>query len=127
MTTSSQLPNYSADLINNSETYTITINPQSSIDNIYIDTTTMNGAYSITSGVNVGAVGSAYSINDTITLNSEYQFNWGDAEEWIDSFPDWQRVQDMCKKYPGLEIALRNFQTVYTLVKDDYDNPKDEK
>jgi len=27
----------------------------------------------------------------------------------------------------GLEIALRNFQTVYTLVKDDYDNPKDEK
>jgi len=30
----------------------------------------------------------------------------------------------MCKKYPGLEIALRNFRTVYTLVKDDYDNPK---
>ena len=121
MTTSSQLPNYSTDLFS-SDTCTITIDPVSSIDNIYIDTTTMNGAYSITSG----AVGSSYSINDTITLNQEYQFNWGEAEEWVDAFPDWQRVQDMCKKYPGLEIALRNFQTVYTLVKDDYDNPKDE-
>lgn len=75
-----------------------------------------------------GAVGSSYTINtsDTITLNGIYDFNWGAAQEWVDSFPDWQRVQDMCKKYPGLEIALRNFQTVYTLVKDDYDNPKDE-
>jgi hypothetical protein len=81
---------------------------------------------SSTSSITLGAVGSSYSINDTITLNSEYQFNWGEAEEWVDAFPDWQRIQDMCKKYPGLEIALRNFQTVYTLVKDDYDNPKDE-
>jgi hypothetical protein len=120
MTTSSQLPNYSTDLFSG-DTYTITIDPISPIDNVYIDTT-MSGTSSIT----LGAVGSSYSINDTITLNSEYQFNWGEAEEWIDAFPDWRRVQDMCKKYPGLEIALRNFQTVYTLVKDDYDNPKDE-
>jgi hypothetical protein len=79
--------------------------------------------------ISTGAAGTIYTINssDTITFNSgEYQFNWGDAKEFVDSFPDWQRVQDMCKKYPGLEIALRNFQTVYTLVKDDYDNPKDE-
>jgi len=63
--------------------------------------------------------------SDTITLNSDYQFHWGDAEEFVDAFPEWQRIQNMCKKYPGLEIALRNFRTVYTLVKDDYDNPKD--
>jgi hypothetical protein len=77
--------------------------------------------------ISAGAAGT-YTINssDTITLNTDYQFSWGDAEEFVDAFPDWQRVQDMCKKYPGLEIALRNFQTVYTLVKDDYDNPKDE-
>jgi hypothetical protein len=79
--------------------------------------------------ISTGGAGTIYTINssDTITFNSdEYQFNWGDAEEFVDAFPEWQRVQDMCKKYPGLEIALRNFQTVYTLVKDDYDNPKDE-
>lgn len=122
MTTSSQLPNYSTDLFSN-ETYTITIDPTPSIDTIHIDMSTINGAYSITSGA-VGASGSYVSTN---SVNGVYEFNWGDAEEWVDAFPDWQRVQDMCKKYPGLEIALRNFQTVYTLVKDDYDNPKDEK
>jgi hypothetical protein len=74
------------------------------------------------------------SVDNSITINlntlqidtSNYEINWNwQQEEWIDSFPDWNRIQAMCKKYPGLEIALRNFQTVYTLVKDDYDNPKD--
>lgn len=46
--------------------------------------------------------------------------------EWVDSFPDWYRMQEMCKKYPSLEIAMRNLQTIYTLVKDDYDNAKDQ-
>lgn len=69
-----------------------------------------------------GGSSNSYTINDTIVFDN---FNWGDAQEFVDAFPDWQRVQDMCKKYPGLEIALRNFQTIYTLVKDDYDNPKD--
>jgi hypothetical protein len=62
--------------------------------------------------------------SNTITLNTDYQFSYGSSEEFVDSFPGWQRVQDMCKRYPGLEIALRNFRTIYTLVKDDYDNPK---
>ena len=70
---------------------------------------------------------STYTINtDTISTDG-YVFNWGASEEWVDSFPDWARVKSMCEQYPGLEIALRNFQTIYTLVKDDYDNPKDKK
>jgi hypothetical protein len=82
----------------------------------------------------IGAVGGTYSIGnissvgsgtDTISINSSFTFNL--PEEWVDSFPDWHRVEDMCKKYPGLEIALRNFQTVYQLVKDDYDNPTPKK
>ena len=108
-----------------SDTFTITL-PPDVYTSTYID-----------SSMNVASDGNVYTISsggggtytsiggDTITLNTDYQFSWGDAEEFIDSFPDWQRIQDMCKKYPGLEIALRNFQTVYTLVKDDYDNPKD--
>jgi hypothetical protein len=47
--------------------------------------------------------------------------------EWVGTFPDWDKVEDMCKKYPALEIALRNFKTVYQLVKDDYDNPTPKK
>jgi hypothetical protein len=87
-----------------------------------MSTITLTGAVASQPVYTIGSTTSSYSINtDTIT------FNWGDAQEWVDSFPDWNRVQDMCKKYPGLEIALRNFKTVYTLVKDDYDNPKDKK
>lgn len=69
---------------------------------------------------------STITINDPDAYTSSMTFNWGDNTEWKDAFPDWNRVQDMCKKYPGLEIALRNFRTIYTLVKDDYDNAKDQ-
>jgi hypothetical protein len=78
-----------------------------------------------------GAGGTYTSINGISTINtvsidtSSFTFNL--PKEWIDCFPDWHRVEDMCKKYPGLEIALRNFQTVYQLVKDDYDNPTPKK
>jgi len=54
-------------------------------------------------------------------------FTFHMPKEWVDCFPDWHRVEDMCKQYPGLEIAFRNFQTVYQLVKDDYDNPTPKK
>lgn len=124
MTNSSQPKNLSKDLLDDililggatgSDTFTITIPSDTMNTTNYID--------------DIGTItlsGSGYA-GDTITINNNYDFNWGSAEEWVDSFPDWQRIQDMCAKYPGLEIALRNFQTVYTLVKDDYDNPKDEK
>jgi hypothetical protein len=77
------------------------------------------GTYSI------GAVGSSAGIN-TISIDTS-SFTFHMPQEWIDCFPDWHRVDSMCKKYPGLEIALRNFQTVYQLVKDDYDNPTPKK
>jgi len=107
MNDSSPLPNYS------------TI----SIDDILKDLTiNLNDTIN-----NISITGSSYGDTYTIQVPTEYAFNWGDAQEFVDSFPDWQRVQTMCEKYPGLKIALQNFQTVYTLVKDDYDNPKDEK
>jgi hypothetical protein len=76
--------------------------------------TSMSGTYTIGNS------------SDTITFDSS-TFKWKEPAEWIDAFPEWGRVDDMCKKYPGLEIALRNFQTVYQLVKDDYDNPTPKK
>lgn len=131
MSNSSQPKNYSDDLIN-IDNISISISDDTMIGNIgNITIPTYSGQGSVTSSyvspnTNTITLTGGYTIvSDTINLNQGYEFNWGDAQEWIDSFPDWQRVQDMCKKYPGLEIALRNFQTVYTLVKDDYDNPKD--
>jgi hypothetical protein len=49
------------------------------------------------------------------------------GEEWIHKFPDWTRVEDMCKEYPGLAIAFEKFKTVYKLVADDYDTPKNKR
>ncbi len=71
------------------------------------------------------SIGSSY-ISDTITIdNNQFTFNF--PEEWINSFPDWHRVKDMCDKYPGLKIAFDNFRVFYEMVKDDYDNPTPKK
>jgi hypothetical protein len=132
MSNFSQQQNSSTDLITESlitlsgtgtDTFTIELPSDLYSSSNYINTN-MN-TVSISGPAYSGVTYTTLTSNDTITLNTDYQFSWGDPEEWVDSFPDWQRVQDMCKKYPGLEIALRNFRTVYTLVKDDYDNPKD--
>ena len=128
MSNSSQQQNSSEKLINDafitigatgSDTFTIELPSDLHASSGYYIDSNMN-----TISISGGAA-SSYTIlaSDTITLND--QFNWINSEEFVDSFPVWERVQDMCKKYPGLEIALRNFRTVYTLVKDDYDNPKD--
>lgn len=111
-----------------SDTYTITIDPNSYTssnltysDNITITSQPYNSMHS----------NATVSIPTTYTIGTNStgfnDIHWGQQEEWVNSFPDWHRVEDMCKKYPGLEIALRNFRTVYTLVKDDYDNPKTKK
>jgi hypothetical protein len=83
------------------------------------DSTTMS---TITLSPSTYSIGTMSPSISTISIdNSSFTFNL--PQEWVDSFPAWSRVNDMCKKYPGLEIAFRNFQTVYQLVKDDYDNP----
>ena len=127
MKNSSQQQNSLDDLL----TDTITITGTNDYSYIY-DTTSMS---SITIGpiTSVGAAGSTYTIGSsaspsvsTVSIDSS-QFSWNLPEEWVGTFPDWNRVDDMCKKYPALEIALRNFKTVYQLVKDDYDNPTPKK
>ena len=78
------------------------------------------GSFTITNG---GASASGYI--GSVTLDNT-QFNWRD-EEWVNSFPQWARIQEMCEQYPGLKIAFEKFKTTYKLVKDDYDHPKDKK
>ena len=126
MSNSSQQPSSLDDLL--SETFTVDANTGSYTvtlpDNMFTSTGQINTNMSTITIA--GGATSTYINSDTITLSSGSEFIWKIPEEWIDAFPDWSRVQDMCKQYPGLKIALRNFQTVYTLVKDDYDNPKTE-
>jgi hypothetical protein len=76
-------------------------------------TTSSGNGYTISSG------DTTFTLGDIST-----DYNWG-RSEWEDCFPDFDRVKAMCECYPGLQIALEKFKTVYKLVKDDYDNPKD--
>jgi len=111
MSDSSQRPDYSTIWINDQE--------------VKLDSWTDMSSISINSNI-TNSIGTI-TIDSSFGTTSDYTFNdirWS-SEEWIDSFPDWNRIQDMRKKYPSLEIAMRNLQTIYTLVKDDYDNPKD--
>jgi len=99
--------------------------------------TSGTGCGSITLDLNSYAAGpsiSTYTATDTITLtglgpngtDSSY-FTYNLPEEWKDSFPDWDRVKNMCGQYPGLKVAFDNFRVFYEMVKDDYDNPTPKK
>ena len=48
-------------------------------------------------------------------------------DEFDGRFPDYDRVQEMCKEYPGLEIAYKKFKEVYKMVKEDYDGKERER
>ena len=89
------------------------------------------GAGASGSSGTISISGSGYTIasGSTVTLNdvNTTSFNWKMPEEFIDAFPDYDRVEKMCKEYPGLAIAFEKFKTVYKLVKDDYDTPKDKR
>jgi len=92
-----------------------------------------SGSYFYNTGAGMGGAGStSFTIANggissigSVTLDSTH-FNWGDTE-WVNAFPQWARIQEMCEQYPGLKIAFEKFKTTYKLVKDDYDNPKDKK
>jgi hypothetical protein len=99
------------------------------------------GSYNTVIGYGAGAVGSSGTISisggsgytiasgSTITLNdiNTTSFNWKMPEEFVDAFPDYNRIEKMCKEYPGLAIAFEKFKTVYNLVKDHYDTPEDQR
>ena len=48
-------------------------------------------------------------------------------EEFDGRFPDYDRIQEMCKEYPGLEIAYKKFKEVYKMVKEDYEGKERER
>jgi hypothetical protein len=118
----------------------ITIASSASSDTITVIPSDMSYTYSTAYDINsnnvtISGVGAqpTYSLGSsgisTITLNgidaSSYSFNL--PQEWVGCFPDWDKVEDMCKEYPGLKIAFENFKVFYEMVKDDYNNPTPKK
>ena len=93
-----------------------------------MDTITLTG-----SGSAGTAMGGTYTIGSagvsSITLNdiNTSEFTWKMPEEWVDSFPDYSKVQEMCDKYPAFKIAFEKFKQMYDLVEDDYEAKKGNK
>jgi hypothetical protein len=104
---------------------TITLNSSTMSSNTITVSSGHNYYYSTgskmttSSGGNVG-IGTT---NGTYTIGPM----WATSEEFVDVFPDFSRIQKMCKEYPGLAIAFEKFKTVYSLVKDDYDTPENQR
>jgi hypothetical protein len=73
----------------------------------------------------VGGLSSAQICSISTISVADIKMNW--PEEWVNCFPEWSRIEKMCEEYPGLRIAFEKFKTVYALVKDDYDTPKDKR
>ena len=72
----------------------------------------------------VGAGGTTYNIG---TDGAGSTFTWKLPEEWVDTFPDYSKVQEMCDKYPAFKIAFEKFKQMYDLVEDDYEAKKGNK
>jgi len=111
--------------ISNNSYDTITLTDPISISTV--DTSTLS-TYTFSSGANtftIGASGSSGSSYINSIDTTSIIFNT--PEEWVDCFPDFDRIEQMCKEYPGLAIAFEKFKTTYKLVKDHYDTPEDQR
>ena len=133
MTTSSVPTDYSTIL--SSDTITITgyepsnfstIQPLTTNQIVTIGSSNSSVYYTAPSMTTMSTINSG-SINTVSIDTNLWNTSFNLPIDWVDAFPSWDKVQDMCKQYPSLEIALRNFQTIYQLVKDDYDNPAPKK
>ena len=99
-------------------------------------TTSTTGIYYTGSGISnnsgtitfsnggTGSSGSSFTIGGA---GSGYEWSYKIPEEFVDAFPEWQRITKMCEEYPGLKIAFEKFKTTYYLVKDHYDTPEDQR
>ena len=134
MSSSSQQPNSS---ITSNDTYTIDMSNLSSYSINASDTITLSGiencnvSYYGGSTLTTTAISSltASQIN-TVTIggtidSSSFTINF--PNEWVNCFPEFNRIERMCEEYPGLKVAYEKFVTTYKLVADHYDTPKDKR
>lgn len=104
---------------------TITISNSSFTSSTSSNTITLSYPTSIS-----GTGGTSYISGATVGgISGISTVDWGalQTEEFVNCFPSYDKIQSMCKEYPGLKIAYEKFVTTYKLVKDDYDTPKDQR
>ena len=126
MTTSSQQPDCSTILSSDLTTddiitisspyYSAGYNYNSNISTITL-TGSGNTTYTIPS-----LTGDTISFPDSINTIESYF-----PKEFINSFPNWDKIEEMRKEYPALDIAMKKFEEVYKMVEDDWQAQKGQK
>jgi hypothetical protein len=94
------------------------------------NTITFTGGTGMTSNYAYVNSPSTYTISTSACIPSINSINLTgifNGEDWVDQFPDFDKIQKMCEEYPGLKIAFEKFKTTYKLVRDHYDTPKDQR
>lgn len=132
MTTSSQPLDYSItsnDVGFIAQDISIVSNDIISIDlsSVSSDTITLTSSYNSSFGYSTMTTSTGISNTAIGSGSGTSTFIWKSPEEWVDTFPDYERIQKMCDMYPGLKIAFEKFKTTYKLVKDDYDSPPEKR
>ena len=84
--------------------------------------TTASGlTYTNTIGpLTTASISAINSVDVSTLLNGSWSLNHVD---WIDAWPDFNKVKRMRDKYPALDKAMEKVISIYNMVKDDYDNP----
>ena len=93
---------------------------------VTLSTGALGGSYSTISSLTTGQL-TAINVGSGLNGTDYTTFAFNTPEDWVDQFPDWNRVQKMCEEYPGLKIVFEKFKTTYKLVKDHYDTPADQR
>ena len=88
---------------------------------------TMAGnAYTTASGltyintINTSSISAIGTVDISTLLNRNWTLN---SVDWVDTWPDFNKVKNMRVKYPALDKAMDKVISIYNMVKDDYDNP----
>jgi hypothetical protein len=94
-----------------------------------LNTSCIPSSSTITFTGGTGGTNYAYGAGATVGgISSINTINWNiSQEEFVNCLPDINRIEAMCKEYPGLKIAYEKFVTTYKLVKDHYDTPEDQR
>ena len=118
---------------NYSKDWTFEINSE---DNIVIDTgseytnnITMNTSTISSYATDTISTTTLTSGNDYTISNSKYTFSDSDGNivinthepvDFEDCLPGFEKIQSMCKEYPGLDKAFDNFKVTYKIVHQDW-------
>lgn len=72
------------------------------------------------SPLTTNSISAISSIDISTLLNTSWSLN---RVEWVDMWPDFNKIKNMRDKYPALDKAMGKVVSIYNMVKDDYDNP----